>query len=390
MNMHASDCIYPGEMAHTVTKAMIDDLLKWTVQQHRASDIVLSAEDPIWMQVDGIWRLCSALALTQGELNTLVGDFAGGAHQSGKVQTGESIDFAYAVRLDRKMWQRFRVNVTNSNKGAYIVMRALPLVIPQIADLRLEADIVRHIYPSCGLVILSGVMGSGKSTFLAGVVHTAILTLGRQVLTLEHPIEFDFSEIPFSQRSAPITQSGIGQHVESWTSGVRTMTRRKGEIVMVGEARDQETLKAMISTVEQGVTAYSTVHAQDVPQTVTRIINAFNNDERPSMTAALKANLRLIVHQRLVARTGRTQSDIAAGVPGRIALREFLPFTESIRRRLYQTPFADLLPAIRDMVSAEGQSLLQDAERKHKAGMIAEETYLAVRHEQEVALDVAA
>ena len=388
--MIAPDAMYPGEMAHTVTQEMCDKLLLWAVNQHRVSDIVFSAEDPVWIQKDGVWSVCSGLTLTKSEVDDLVNGFSGTSHQSGNIQTGKSIDLAYSIRLNRGASQRFRVNVTNTNKGAYIVMRALPTVLPLLEDFGLEAGIVRNLYPSCGLIIVSGVMGSGKSTLLAGVIHTAILKLSRQVLTLEQPIEFDFSNIPYQHRSAPIAQSGIEQHVESWIAGVRTMTRRKGEIVMVGEARDRETLEAMISTVEQGVTAYSTVHAQDVPQTVTRIVNAFAEHERPSMASVLKANLRLLIHQRLVERINRTDAEIAGGVPGRIALREFLPFTEAIRRRLYRVRYDELIPEIRQMVGREGQSLLQDAERKFWAKMISEETYEAVKHEQEVAWDAAA
>lgn len=374
---------YPGEMIHTVSKEMCDKLLVWAVDTHGVSDIIFSAEDPGWIQVDGVWTLCADLPLTKGEIDELVNGFSGQSQQSGNVQTGQTIDFAYSIRVRRGVMQRFRVNVTNSNKGAYIVMRALPQEIPLIENLALEEAILRNLYPPSGLIIVSGVMGSGKSTLLAAVIHTAIRSLGRQILTLEQPIEFDFSQIPYTERTAPITQSGIGQHVESWAAGVRSMTRRKGEIVMVGEARDKETLEAMIGTVEQGVTAYSTVHAQDVPQTVTRIVNVFPEEERPSVSSILKANLRLLIHQRLVPRTGRTEEDKARGVPGRIALREFLPFTEDIRRRLYRVSYADLIPEIRAMVSRYGQSLLQDAEKKYRQGQISEEIYEATRDEQE-------
>lgn len=374
---------YPGEIVHTVTKDMCDKLLVWAVDTHGVSDVIFSADDPVWIQVDGVWRPCSDLPLTKGEIDELVNGFSGQSQQSGNVQTGQSIDFAYSIRVRRGVMQRFRVNATNSNKGAYIVMRALPQKLPLLADIGLEEAILRNLYPPSGLIIVSGVMGSGKSTLLAGAIHTAIRTLGRQILTLEQPIEFDFSQIPYTERTAPITQSGVGQHVESWAAGVRSMTRRKGEIVMVGEARDRETLESMISTVEQGVTAYSTVHAQDVPQTVTRIVNVFPEEERPAVSSILKANLRLLIHQRLVPRTGRAEEDIARGVPGRVALREYLAFTEDIRRRLYTVSYADLIPEIRAMVSKHGQSLLRDAEKKFKQGWISAETYEAIRDEQE-------
>ena len=118
-------------------------------------------------------------------------------------------------------------------------------------------------------------MGSGKSTLLAAVLRDAIRTRGRQVLTLEEPIEFDFTSIPRDQMTAPVAQTGIGQHISSWQSGVRTMTRRKGEVVLVGEARDRETIESMLGTVETGVTAYCTVHAMEWSK---------SNDEKANRT----------------------------------------------------------------------------------------------------------
>jgi Tfp pilus assembly pilus retraction ATPase PilT len=360
---------YPWKLTHTVTAGMCNRLLLWAVESRNVSDVVLCPEDPVWIQTDGVWHVCTDIALTRAEVDDLVNAFAGQSQQSGVVRTGRSIDFAYSIREDRGRFRRFRVNVTNSSKGAYIVMRALPRDLPRLEDLGLEDSLRRAIFPPNGLVVVSGVMGSGKSTLLAGVVHAAIREKGRQVLTLEEPIEFDFSQLPAHLRTAPIAQSAVGQHVESWSAGVRTLTRRKGEIVMVGEARDRETLESMIGAVEQGVTAYSTVHAQDVPQTVTRIVNAFPEDERPSVAAVLAANLRVVIHQRLVPRVAGDGCR-ERGVPGRIALREFLVFDESIRRICQKTPYAEFIPVVRRLVDSHGQSLMADAEAKWKAGLI--------------------
>lgn len=198
-------------------------------------------------------------------------------------------------------------------------MRALPRAIPTLGDMEGISDSLRRaLYPASGLVCVSGVMGSGKSTLLAAVIRTGLsgAAAGRQVLTLEDPIEFDFTGVGASQREAPIAQSQIHTDVPDWPSGVRSMTRRKGEIVMVGECRDRETLSALLSCAEQGVTVYTTVHAQDVPQTVTRMVDAFPWTERAQAASVLRANLRLIVHQRLVPRV-RTEEDVRAGVPGR-------------------------------------------------------------------------
>lgn len=184
-----------------------------------------------------------------------------------------------------------------------------------------------------------------------------------------------------SQREAPIAQSQIHTDVPDWPSGVRSMTRRKGEIVMVGECRDRETLSALLSCAEQGVTVYTTVHAQDVPQTVTRMVDAFPWEERAQAASVLRANLRLIVHQRLVPRV-RTEEDVRAGVPGRVALREYLAFGEDERQYLYTVPLQDLIPAVRRLVTGRGHSLLADAREKYREGSISRPVLAAIEQEQ--------
>ena len=324
------------------------------------------------------------------------------------------------------------MNVTSSNCGHYIVLRTLPKSLPRLEDLALEKEIEEHIYPENGIVLVSGVMGSGKSTLLAAILHSAILTkayggrnIGRQILTLEQPIEFDFSDIPHTARSAPVAQSEIFRHVDSWATGVRSMTRRKGEIVMVGEARDRETLQAMLSICEQGVTCYATVHAKDVPQTLTRIINTFPEEERAAVSQVLKANLRMVIHQRLVpmvrtVKGGHSEEGLAKKEAlcwqenlrkdntkraslsassdtrkeqtgekpvqrpfSRVALREFLVFDEPLRQKLLETPLADLVSVVREAVREKGQSLVGDARQKYAVGRIDACTYAAIRDDQE-------
>ncbi|MBQ7609228.1 MAG: Flp pilus assembly complex ATPase component TadA [Desulfovibrionaceae bacterium] len=375
------DVLYPGVLRHTVTREMVNDFLLWAVSV-RASDIVFRADDPPWIQVDGRWFAVSDhFTLSFGETQLLTNLFSGQEHKAGNVQRGMSADFAYSVRVSecRGLMQRFRVNVTASNAGHYIVLRALPTALPSLSDCGLPDDLVRHCYPHNGLVLISGVMGSGKSTLLAALLHAAIvkrscggLGIGRHILTLEHPIEFDLTRIPHASRSAPITQSEVEAHVSSWPLGVRSMTRRKGEIVMVGEARDQETLRAMLTIAEQGVTCYATVHAQDVPQTITRIVNTFPLEERAPIAAALKANLRLILHQRLV--PGKST--------GRVALREYLVFDEALRMQLYATPYEALIPTVRAKVEERGRTLIADCTEKYAAGLLRDETYASLVQEQ--------
>ncbi len=372
---------FPSSLRHELTQEQWEEILTWCAEQ-QASDIVLCPDDKIWMQKDGVWHAVTDSCITDAEIQYMVNVTSGQSNRAGYVRAGHSLDYAFGLRVPglRGVRQRFRVNATSSNKGIYVVLRILPRTIPQLEDMDLPADLEAALYPEAGLVVISGVMGSGKSTLLAAALNRALSPSGpaRQILTLEDPIEFDFSSIPCQERSAPITQSAIGTDVEDWAGGVRTLTRRKGEIVMVGECRDRETISSLLSTVEQGVTAYTTVHAQDVAQTLTRIIHLFRKEERDSAMAVLFANIRLIIHQRLVPR-----KNIGTRETGRIALREYLACDRYIRSRLYELDAAGLIEGVRSLVSSYGHSLLQDAREKHAKGLIDDDVLLGIVREQE-------
>ncbi|MDO5538184.1 MAG: ATPase, T2SS/T4P/T4SS family, partial [Desulfovibrionaceae bacterium] len=278
----AADLRYPKPLRHELSEAQLEEVLLWCADAG-ASDIVFCPEDPVWMQRHGVWRRVTDTRVTDAEVQAVVNFTSGQSNRAGWVRSGHSMDYAFSVHVPgkRTVRQRFRVNATASIKGVYAVMRVLPRSLPLLSDMHLPEDLERALFPEAGLVVISGVMGSGKSTLLAAVLHRAALDrgVGRQILTLEEPVEFDFSGLPAEGRAAPITQSEVGCDVRDWAAGVRTLTRRKAEIVMVGECRDRETISSLLSTVEQGVTAYTTVHAQDVPQTLARITHLFPEDE---------------------------------------------------------------------------------------------------------------
>ena len=368
---------FPETLVHEIGQEQLERLLLWCVEM-RASDIVFCPGDPVWLQQDGVWFPVTDTPVNDAEIQAIVNLTSGQSNRAGLVKTGHSIDYAATVRIpgQRVLRQRFRVNATSSNKGLYVVMRALPRSIPRLNDMEgLTKAQKKALFPEAGLVVVSGVMGSGKSTLLAAILHEASLKSGRQILTLEDPIEFDFSQLSIEERAAPITQSAVHIDVEDWASGVRTLTRRKGEIVMVGECRDTETIRALLTTVEQGVAAYTTVHAQDVPQTITRMVNAFPEDERAGVASVLCANVRVLIHQRLVPRAPEA---VAPGIPGRVALREILVLDRELGKSLCTLPVQDLLPTLARMVREHGQSMEEDAKAKLNAGLISRETFAMV------------
>ena len=158
--------LFPEPLRHELTRSQMDRILLWCVEK-RASDIVFCPGDPVWMEQDGVWRRVTDAGLTPSETERIVNETTMQASRAGYVRSGRSTDYAYQTRVpeSRGVWQRFRVNATSTSKGIYIVMRALPRAIPTLGDMEgIDDSLRRALYPASGLVCVSGVMGSGKST----------------------------------------------------------------------------------------------------------------------------------------------------------------------------------------------------------------------------------
>ena len=164
--------LFPEPLRHELTRSQMDRILLWCVEK-RASDIVFCPGDPVWMEQDGVWRRVTDAGLTPSETERIVNETTMQASRAGYVRSGRSTDYAYQTRVpeSRGVWQRFRVNATSTSKGIYIVMRALPRAIPTLGGMEGISDSLRRaLYPASGLVCVSGVMGSGKSTLMRGLL----------------------------------------------------------------------------------------------------------------------------------------------------------------------------------------------------------------------------
>ena len=366
---------YPYEPEFRWDHNEINDLLLWGTHSGM-SDMLLRSGDPAWMRLDGVWRPVTEHPITADELFAALEIFTNNNSVAATLQSGASdYDFAHQIHDGRGIRHRYRGNATpvadGYSTGCKIVFRAIPSEPPDLDSLDVEQEILEHAFPGNGLVLVTGVMGSGKSTLLAAMLRHILQIGGRHVASYESPIEFDLNAIP--DRNGPESQSSIPEHLNSFITAVRNCTRTAPDVVLIGESRDPETLRGMIESAEIGVAAYSTVHTRSVPETLTRIINVFPNNERPQITATLLASLRLIVSQRLLPR---------ADGPGRIALREYLPFTPTVREILLDTPPERLIPVCEELLSGHGQRIQDTALALYDAGEIEKTDFLAIMAER--------
>ncbi len=367
--------LYPDEPRIRWDYADINALLLWATHCGM-SDLCLRSGSPAWMRLNGIWRRVTTRPITADELLAALERLTKNNSVAALIKSGQSdYDFAHQIEETRGVRRRYRGNATpvadGYATGVKIVFRSIPSEPPLLADLHVEQGILDHATPGNGLVLVTGVMGSGKSTLLAAILRHIIEKGGRHTATYESPIEFDFDAIP--NPGGPVSQSTIPEHLQSFVTATRNSTRTAPDVVLIGESRDPETLRGMIESAEIGVAAYSTVHTRSVPETLTRIINVFPFEEQRQVTATLLSSLRLIISQRLVPLPDES---------GRVALREYLPFTPEVRERLLDTPPERLIQRTEELLSLSGQRIQDAAETAFAAGKISKEKYLAILAER--------
>lgn len=335
-----------------------------TVYEEGVSDVLIQTGEPILISLQGDWVRVGSRPLLLSELQMLLTQ-THTINAFAELISGKEQLYRYDVRKDRSSLYGFRccaVQINSMNAGEHgveIVMRAIAALPPPVESLQLEKELLQSIVPNTGLVLVTGPTGSGKSTLLAAVLRHILETPpGRHIITFENPVEFMLRNVP--NRIGVVAQSEIPKALPSFAAGVANALRRKGEVILIGEAREIETIRALIEAAQTGHLVYSTVHTNDVASTITRMADSFGIEQAWPVALKLLDAVRLIVHQRL-----------APGVDGRrVAVREFLVFNEDIRRSLMAAGPNQLQLLMRQFVIEQGQSMVRCAQRLLTQGKI--------------------
>ena len=226
--------------------------------------------------------------------------------QKKQITEGLDLDFAYAYG-DKA---RFRANYFFKTTGLGAVFRTIPTKILTLADLGCNDAIKKLAERRSGLVLVTGPTGSGKSTTLAAMINHINLTRACHVLTIEDPVEF----VHQPQRSQ-ITHREVGPHASSFATAIRSAGREDPNVILIGELRNNETMKLALQLASFGILVFATVHTNSAPATIDRIINAFPADEQPQVRGMLAESLMGIVAQQLLK---------TADGKGRVAAHEIL------------------------------------------------------------------
>ncbi|PXA05188.1 twitching motility protein [Coraliomargarita sinensis] len=193
----------------------------------------------------------------------------------------------------------FRLNIFRDRDGMACVMRMLPKHIPEVDEIGFMNDKAWQdlVKLKQGLVLVTGVTGSGKSTTIASILDYINKSRKNRIITLEDPVEY-----VFRSEQALISQRELGRHVKTFPSGLRSALRENPDIIYIGEIRDTETAQLALTAAETGHLVLTTLHTKDVKGTFSRIVDMFPDSRSSEIAAQLSFSLAFAISQKLLAR----------------------------------------------------------------------------------------
>ena len=192
---------------------------------------------------------------------------------------------------------RFRVNILRQRSSFMIVMRVIPFEVPTLDKLNLPRVIGDIAEAERGMILVTGVTGSGKSSTMASMINHINTVMNKHIVTLENPIEFLHRDLKSS-----VTQREIGPDTDSFKVGLRAALRQDPDVVLIGEMRDVETIDTAMKAAETGHVLISTLHTPDATTTIARIAAMFAPEEQDVARCRLADSLQAVISQRLLPR----------------------------------------------------------------------------------------
>jgi twitching motility protein PilT len=311
-------------------------------QRAGASDIHLGVGSPPVWRLNGTLQLIEPVAsvLTSEETVAMADGLLSEAQKLQLYERGD-VDFAYA-----NSFGRFRTSVVRQRLGIDLVFRIINTQVRTMDELGLPESVKLLTRYQNGLILVTGSIGSGKSTTLAALVEQLNLERREHIITLEDPIEYIFEP-----KGCHITQREVHTHTRSFGAALRGALREDPDVIVVGEMRDLETISLAITAAETGHLVLGTLHTGNASRTLDRLLDVFPVDQQEQIRTMVSESLRGIISQQLV-----------PGVDGqsRVLALEILTNTPAVANVIREAK-TYMLPGIIQTGKKQGMQLMDDA-----------------------------
>jgi twitching motility protein PilT len=270
----------------------LDQLLDFAARQN-ASDVLLIAGTAVALRINGALAPAAGPPLNPEDVRNLVLPLLD-ARQYDELQKKKSLDFCFV----RDPVGRFRANIHYQRGTLAASIRLLPAHIPTLESLHLPAALGRLAERRQGLVLVTGPTGCGKTSTLAALLDLINTRRRAHIVTIEDPIEYQHAN-----RSSIVEQIEVGHDTPDFVNSLRSILRQTPDVILVGEMRDPETMATVLTAAETGHLVFSTLHTNDAPQAISRILDCFPAVHQAQMRQQMSLALLAIVAQQLVPAT---------------------------------------------------------------------------------------
>jgi len=332
-----------------------------------ASDVHLGVNaPPIWRlhgKLSPIWP--DAPLFTSEQTLALAEGFLSDLHKTQLKERGDA-DFAYA-----NSFGRYRTSVVRQRLGVDLVFRIINTKVRTMDELGLPEHLKLLTRYQNGLILVTGSVGSGKSTTLAALVEQVNIERREHIITLEDPIE-----CVLEPKGCHITQREVHTHTRSFAGALRGALREDPDVIMVGEMRDLETISLAITAAETGHLVLGTLHTGNASRTLDRLLDVFPPDQQEQIRIMVSESLRGVISQQLIPR---------ADGKGRVLALEILTNTPAVANVIRESR-TYMLPGIIQTGKKQGMQLIDDAlvDLCNRGLIGAEEVYARAEQKQEI------
>jgi len=309
----------------------VEDKLKLYLRSmvaNEGSDLHIKAGSHLRARVHGKLKIMGKEFMSMEDVRHIAESIMTQTHAK-KLQEHGSVDFSYSIGKE----SRFRVNIFNQMDGLSMVFRMIPTEIPTLEELELPSGVQGFANIPRGLVLVTGVTGSGKSTTLAAILNKINSQYHKHIITLEDPIEFVHKDI-----KSLINQRSLGVDFYDFKDALPAALREDPDVILVGEMRDTETIELALHAANTGHLVLSTLHTLDTKETISRIVGTFPKEEQHRIRLSLASVLSGVISQRILPKKNG----------GRIVAAEIMIQTSRIRELIAENRDFEIPDAIEE------------------------------------------